>query len=208
MLLDPVSFQWINLTVMKAAEGGMTEPGLCHRYPSRLFSWLTGWRRLRNSSAPLPGSIEVALKLLRRPSSELPVMETVKTQAACSQHIVPENVNHLGLILSSNVLENVLGYFGTVALYKYLAMMSFQKIKIWKERVFRCASVAGALKRAPGLKCQTIRGRRRWKIKLRYGAVFIWVLLARMYAKKKIWGSQTVSNKEVRVVVHQTVAIL
>lgn len=57
-------------------------------------------------------------------------METVKTQAACSQRIVPENVNHLGLILSSNVLENVLGYFGTVALYKYLAMMSFQKIKI------------------------------------------------------------------------------
>lgn len=56
-------------------------------------------------------------------------METVKTQADCSQRIVPENVNHLGLILGS-VLENVLGYFGTVALYKYLAMMSFQKIKI------------------------------------------------------------------------------
>lgn len=171
----------------------MTEPGLCHRYPSRLFSWLTGWRRLRHSSAPLPGSVEVALKLLRRPSCVLPVMETVKTQADCSQRIVPENVNHLGLILSSNVLENVLGYFGTVALYKYLAMMSFQKKKkkFWKERVFRCASAAGALKRAPGLKCRTLRGRRRWKIKLRYGAVIISVLLARRC-----------------VVVHQTVAIV
>lgn len=55
-------------------------------------------------------------------------MEMVKTHADSSQPfaLCSKNVKHLDLIFKS-YLEDVVGYCGTIAFYKYLAFMSIQK---------------------------------------------------------------------------------
>lgn len=117
----------------KWAEGGMTEPGHCHRYPSTLFSWLTGWRRLRHSSAPLPGRAASGLPWNysddHQPYSLSWKQQKQTPTPRSSVHRAWKTWTIWALFLTPCDFKNVLGYFDAVAFYKYLAVMSSPKKK-------------------------------------------------------------------------------
>lgn len=113
----------------KWEEGRMSGSGLSHRYPSRLFSWLTGWRRLQHTFAYfLEVSAGVALKLLRGPSSHSKSWKQWKHALTPHRrlHHAPKSWNIWTVFSNKVYLEIVVGYFGTMTFYKYLTVMSVQ----------------------------------------------------------------------------------
>lgn len=165
----------------------MTEPGHCHRYPSTLFSWLTGWRRLGHSSAPLPGRAASGLPWNysddHQPYSLSWKRPKQTPTPRSSVHRAWKTWTIWALFLTPCDFKNVLGYFGAVAFYKYLAVMSSPKKKspFWRGsfpmcQCCRCFETSSRFwnsdhKRSEKMKNKTI---------LRHGAILIWAFLARM----------------------------